>query len=490
MLPYKNLIIIDKKDSLSIYRQISLQFISLIQEGKLPPGAALPSTRNLAFDLQLHRKTIVAAYETLVSENWIDNLPRKSYTVSPNLPMVRPRSYNSKRISPFSESGNFDFEHYEPVMPLSLSLNNCRIEINDGFPDISLLPVQTIAKEFKKALESSASSKRSAVNLDGGSANFKISLCSFLNKTRGIDMGVENLFTTRGAQMAIYIAASLIIKPGDKVVVSEPTYFIAETLFEKLGAELIRIPMDADGMRTEELENILKKNVIKLLYIIPHHHHPTTVTMSMERRNHLMQLIDAYNFAVIEDDYDYDFQFKYDPYLPLASGNHRGNIIYIGSLTKVLGSPFRLGYMIAASDFLQAAARMRTLIDLRGDFIMEETISGMIANGDLARHIQKTNKLYSQRCDFLSDQVRTELGDMVDFTKPTGGMALWLKFKPEYDLSKIIKKANLKGLSIKGSAYCNGKDAHFNAFRFGFASLNELELAEAVSIIKKTAQSL
>ncbi|MDR6762028.1 GntR family transcriptional regulator/MocR family aminotransferase [Flavobacterium sp. 2755] len=490
MLPYKNLIIIDKKDSLPVYRQISLQLISLIQEGKLPPGAVLPSTRTLAFDLQLHRKTIVAAYETLVSENWIDNLPRKSYTVSPDLPMVRPRSYNSKRVSPFAEAGTFDFDHFELVMPLSRSLNNNRLEINDGFPDISLLPVQAISRQFKKALEVSASSRRSGVNLDGGSSNFKTSLRSFLNQTRGIDMGEENLFTTRGAQMAIYIAASLIIKPGDKVVVSEPTYFIAEALFEKLGAELIRVPMDGDGMCTEKLEDILKKNVIKMLYIIPHHHHPTTVTMSVERRNHLMKLITAYNFAVIEDDYDYDFQFKYDPYLPLASGDHGGRIIYIGSLTKVLGSPFRLGYMIATSDFLQAAARLRTLIDLRGDFIMEETISGMIANGDLARHIQKTNKLYSQRCDFLSDLVSSEMGDMIDFTKPTGGMALWLRVKPQYDLSKIIKKADLKGLTIKGSTYCIGKDAHFNAFRFGFASLNEQELTEAVHIIKTVAQNL
>ncbi|PWB27309.1 PLP-dependent aminotransferase family protein [Flavobacterium sp. HTF] len=490
MLPYKNLIIIDKKDVLPVYRQISQQFITLIQEGKLPPGSVLPSTRNLAFDLQLHRKTIVAAYETLVSENWVDNLPRKSYTVSPNLPTVRPRSYNSKRVSPFAEAGNFDFDHYELVMPLSRSSNNYRIEINDGFPDISLLPDQAISKQFKKALEFSASGRHPGVNLDGGSSNFKTSLRSFLNRTRGIDMEEENLFTTRGAQMAIYIAASLIIKPGDKVVVSEPSYFIAESLFEKLGAELIRVPMDGDGMCTDRLEAILKKNVIKMLYIIPHHHHPTTVTMSMKRRNHLMELITAYNFAVIEDDYDYDFQFKYDPYLPLASGDHGGRIIYIGSLTKVLGFPFRLGYMIATADFLQAAARMRTLIDLRGDFIMEETISGMIANGDLTRHIQKTNKLYSQRCDFLSDLVSTELGDMIDFTKPTGGMALWLKWKPQYDLSKIIKKTELKGVAIRGSAYCNGKDAHFNAFRFGFASLNEEKLAEAVHIIKTSAQGL
>ncbi|RZJ48404.1 MAG: PLP-dependent aminotransferase family protein, partial [Flavobacterium sp.] len=465
----------------------SLQFILLIQEGKLSPGAALPSTRVLAFDLDLHRKTIVAAYDVLVSEDWVDNLPRKGYRVSTNLPIVRPRSYNNKRVSSFSNKASFDFERLEPVLHPVISLNKTSLVINDGFPDITILPTKAIERQFKKALDNTVAGKSSGFNLNETS-NFKIALHSFLNRTRGIDMEIENLFTTRGAQMAIYIAASLIIKPGDKVVVSEPTYFIAEALFKKLGAELIRVPMDGDGMCTEELQKVLKTHIIKLLYIIPHHHHPTTVTMSIERRKHLMEIINQHNFAVIEDDYDYDFQFKYDPYLPLAAGDHGGKIIYIGSLTKVLGAPFRLGYIIATSEFLEAAAALRILIDLKGDIIMEETIAGLIHNGDLTRHIQKSNKLYSQRCDVLSDLISNELGDVVTFTKPTGGMALWLKFKPDYNVLQFIKKANLKGLSITGSSYCVGKDAHFNAFRFGFASLNEDQLTESVHIIKKTIE--
>lgn len=489
MLPYKNLIIIDKKESLPVYKQISLQFISLIQEGKLLPGTSLPSTRSLAFDLDLHRKTIVAAYDVLVSEDWVDNLPRKGYRISLDLPVVRPRSYNNKRVSPFANKASFDFEKLEPVIHPVISLNKTPLVINDGFPDITLLPTQALEKQFKKALDNAVAGKSTGFSLNEIS-NFKIALHSFLNRTRGIDMEIENLFTTRGAQMAIYIAASLLIKPGDKVVVSYPTYFIAEALFKKLGAELISVPMDADGMCTDELVKVLQKHTIKLLYIIPHHHHPTTVTMSLERRKHLMEIINNHNFAVIEDDYDYDFQFKYDPYLPLASGDHGGKIIYIGSLTKVLGAPFRLGYIIATAEFLGAAATLRTLIDLKGDIIMEETVAGLINNGDLTRHIQKTNKLYSQRCDVLSDLITSELDDKVTFSKPTGGMALWIKLKPQYDLLQLIKKANLKGLSITGTSYSVGKDAHFNAFRFGFASLNEEQLAEAVHIIKKTTDSI
>ncbi|ASK29275.1 hypothetical protein CEY12_03775 [Chryseobacterium sp. T16E-39] len=483
MLPYKNLIIINPEAHIPVYRQIAVQFISLIQEGKLLPGTLLPSTRVLAFDLQLHRKTITAAYDILVSEDWADNLPRKGYIVSSDLPLVKPRSYKKNKIGAFAHKNVISFEKLETILNPVVPIDHGRIMVNDGFPDISLLPVNAIAKQFKKSLDD-ITYKVSLRHQVSDQSNLSVELCSFLKQTRGLDMGVENIFTTRGAQMAIYIAASLIIKPGDKVIVSDPSYFIADLVFERLGAQLIRVPVDSDGVSTQAIEEVLQNHTIKMIYIIPHHHHPTTVTMSVERRQHMLRLINAYDVAVIEDDYDYDFQFKYDPYLPLASEDHGGKIIYIGSLTKVLGTPFRLGYMIATTDFLEAARKMRRLIDIRSDIIIEEAAAGLIRNGDLTRHIQKSNRLYSQRCDMASALINKELEGAVSFTKPTGGMALWLKFIPELDLSAIIKEAHKNGVTFSGSIYCTGKDANFNACRFGFASLDEKQLTEAIEIVK------
>jgi len=490
MLPYKNLIVIDKKSNVAVYRQLALQFINLIQEGKLLPGTELPSTRTLANDLQLHRKTIMAAYNALVTEDWIDNLPRKGYAVSLRLPVVRPRSYNTNRLGAYKGISSFGFEKLETIFYPSVSIANSRIVVNDGFPDISILPAEAIIKEYRSVLESATLNRIGTAWYAEGSPDFRRSLCTFLNQTRGMDISMENLLTSRGAQMAIYIAASLIIQPGDKVVVSDPGYLLASMLFEQLGAQLIRVPVDEEGMCTAPLEEILKNNDVRLLYVIPHHHHPTTVTMSVQRRNHLLQLIKAYDLAVIEDDYDYDFRYLYDPYLPLASGDHGGNIIYIGSLTKVLGTPFRLGYMIATQEFVQSAAKLRALIDLRGEVLMEQTITRLIDNGELARHIKKANKLYAQRCDFLSDLISNELSDVVNFTKPTGGMALWLKFRPAYPLSKIVKKAGTMGLTFTGSVYNEETNGGFNACRFGFASLQEEEMKEAVHILRKSADSL
>ncbi len=489
MLPYKNLLIIDKSSRIAVFRQLAMQFIRLIQEGKLLPGTALPSTRALAFDLEIHRKTVMAAYDALVAEDWVESLPRKGFVVSPRLPVVKPRSYPTNRLAAYESDPGFQYEELANFNYHSSASKKSDIVVDDGLPDIGLLPAEVMLKEYKSTLRYPVLKKISLGWELEGSADFRSALCNFLNQTRGIDIRTENLLTTRGAQMAIYVAAALIIRPGDKVIVSEPSYFFANMIFERLGAELIRVPVDANGMCTDAVEKALSAHPVRLLYVIPHHHHPTTVTMSVERRDHLLRLIRGYQLAVIEDDYDYDFQFQYAPYLPLASGNHEGNIIYIGSLTKVLGTPFRLGYMVAAEKFIHAAAKSRMLIDLRGDVFTEQMVSRLIERGELTRLIQKANKLYRQRCHFLADVLTSRLGEVIEMTRPSGGMALWLRFHADFHLAKIIKKASSTGLKITGSVYSEGSDAHYNAFRFGFASLNEAELEKAVDILQTSVNT-
>lgn len=481
MLPYKNLILIDKDSKIPLYRQISFQFIDLIQDGKISPGTKLPSTRALALDLHLHRKTVVSVYELLVSENWIDNLPRIGYRVSQVLPVIRPRSYR-KTVSPFDAKSGFEFDRRTIEFPLAPEANK-NIIINDGFPDTTLLPYTTLIKEFRKSLDRVTTTNDLHYKIEAPC--LKTSLRDFLHQTRGIDFNTNNLFITKGAQMAVYLAASLIIKPGDKVVMTEPSYILADALFDHLGAQIIRVPVDEHGMQTDALRDVLENNDIKLIYIIPHHHHPTTVTMSPERRKLLLELIRMYKPAVIEDDYDYDYQFNYDSYLPLASGDHEGNVVYIGSLTKVMGTPFRLGYMIATEEFIASVATRRVLIDIRGDLVIEKAVAAMINSGDLGRHIQKTNKIYAQRCALLCHLLDTEIKKYIFYRRPTGGLAIWITFKPQYDLSKIANYAQNIGLSIKSDVYFKGKYAYHNAFRFGYASLDNHKLTAAISILKK-----
>jgi len=485
MLPFKTLLVIDRNSEIAVYRQLANQMVSLINKGTLLPNMELPSTRSLALSLGLHRKTIMAAYNDLVAEDWLESVERKGYKVSGHLPAIRPRSYTARSHAGYSGKAAFDFARLDNVPLLPRASTGAKVIVDDGFPEKSIFPIESVSKEYKKLMYQSISDSQAQMGDIGGSAYFKECLSVFLNDTRGLNILTTNLLVTRGAQMAIYIAASLIIKPGDKIIVSDPSYFIADATFLHLGAELIRIPMDQEGMQIDAIEEVLKENKIKLLYIIPHHHHPTTTTLSPQRRSRLLALIKENNLPVIEDDYDYDFQYQQEPYLPLASGDHGGNIIYIGSLTKVLGTNYRLGYMIATNDFLNNALKLKSLIDLRGDMLMEGTIASLLQSGDLARFISKANRLYESRCNYAYELIKNELTDVVDFVKPQGGMALWLKFKDAYPLSNILTKASSFGLEMTGSAYHLGDNAKHNAIRFGYASINEQQMDFAVNIIKK-----
>ncbi|WPU93156.1 PLP-dependent aminotransferase family protein [Mucilaginibacter sabulilitoris] len=485
MLPFKTLLNIDKNSPEAVFKQIASQLVLLIQKGILLPDMQLPSTRLLAADLGLHRKTIMAAYNTLIAEDWLISKERKEYRVSTLLPIIKPRTYASKSKSSYKAESAIIYDKLEHLPSFPKIAAGFKVIVDDGFPDVNIFPVERVSQEYRRLLTHQTLKKSTATwNIDG-SPVIKEALSSFLNDTRGLNIEQGNLMITRGAQMAIYLAASLIIKAGDKVLVTSPNFFLADAVFMQLGAQLITVPVDDEGADVDAIADALEKNNIKLLYIIPHHHHPTTVTLSSTRRAKLLELIRIHQLAVIEDDYDYDFQYQYSPYLPLASGAHDGNVIYIGSLTKVLGSNFRLGYMISTPNFLHSAVKLKMLIDIRGDALMEGTIASLMENGEFSRFIMKANKLYEYRCDSASNLINSELNHLVEFKKPQGGMALWLKFKENYQVANIVNKASSLGLQLIGMPYFKSSDLTHDAIRFGFASLNEKELEFAVDVLKK-----
>jgi GntR family transcriptional regulator/MocR family aminotransferase len=321
-----------------------------------------------------------------------------------------------------------------------------------------------------------------------GALSLRLALSKFLNETRGLNISENNMLITRGAQMAIYIAAAIIIKPGTTVIVGEPNYGMANMLFEHLGAKLIRVPVDDNGIDVDALEKICKKKKPGLLYIVPHHHHPTTVTLSSQRRMQLLALIRQYNFPVIEDDYDYDFHYNSSPILPLASAEHNGNVIYIGSITKSFTSSFKVGYMVAPQNFIAETLKLRRLIDIRGDNLMEEALAVLFDTGDMQKHLKKSLKLYHQRRDLFCDLLNNSIGKHISFEKPSGGMALWVRFNKKKLLPSISQQASALGLFINDGSFYNSGTVNYNGLRMGFASLNEKEMEEAVKVLGKVVR--
>jgi GntR family transcriptional regulator/MocR family aminotransferase len=486
MLPFQTLLTINKDAGTPVYQQIANGLVRLIRDGVIKPGSQLPGSREMALLLQVHRKTIVAAYEELLTQDWIETIPRKGVIVSQRLPEIKPRTFKAAaKIPAYAGNTGFTFNKLPVSATAAAHAGEHRLIINDGFPDYRVAPVDLLMREYRSLYNSPAVKRFAMYGSHQGPQNLRNEMVQFLSDSRGLNITPANVLLTHGAQMAIYIAAKLILKPGATVLVGEPNYFLADMIFQQFGAKLVRIPLDENGMDVDAIARICKRQQPGLLYIIPHHHHPTTVTLSADRRMKLLELIRQYKLPVIEDDYDYDFHYSSGPILPLASADHGGNVIYIGSFTKSLATFVRIGYMVAPENFITEAALMRRMIDIRSDNVLEEALAVLFRNGDMQRHLKKSVKLYHERRDLLCDLLEKELKGVVSFTKPAGGMAVWTKFNEKYPLPALAARASAQGLFMTdGSSYSYGTRNH-NALRFGFASLNEKEIKEVVDILKK-----
>jgi GntR family transcriptional regulator/MocR family aminotransferase len=196
-----------------------------------------------------------------------------------------------------------------------------------------------------------------------------------LAAARGLAVDPANLVVTRGSQMALYLVALALIRPGDVVAVEDPGYFVAWEVFRSLGVRLVPVPVDREGLRVDELREVLRRRRVRAVLLTPHHQFPTTVTLSTGRRLELLQLAAARRFAIIEDDHDHEFHYEGRPVQPMASMDDSGVLVYIGSLSKVLAPGLRSGYLVAPTALVRQIGELRRLIDLQGDLAFDHALA-------------------------------------------------------------------------------------------------------------------
>jgi GntR family transcriptional regulator/MocR family aminotransferase len=240
------------------------------------------------------------------------------------------------------------------------------------------------------------------------------------------------------------------------------------------------VAIDGDGMDIEALQRLANATTLRAIYVTPHHQYPTTVTLRVARRLSLLALARAGRIAIIEDDYDHEFHYDGRPVLPLASADHAGLVVYIGTLSKVLAPGLRIGYLVAPPAVLRSARAIRSLLDIQGDLATEAAVAALIEDGELQRHVARVRRVYANRREILASSLRRVFGDGAEFTLAPGGMALWVRLHMSVDIDEWARRSVRHGVSwYTGRRYAfDGKPQPFA--RFSFAWLNERELPEAV----------
>ncbi len=489
MLPFKSIISIQRNGNVPVCLQIANGLTLAIKKGMIAPGARLPGTRTMAGQLEVHRKTVIAAFNELYAQGWIESKPSKGTFVSELLPETQPASFkkNVHPQTPIPAQTGYTLTSntllHKPVLA-----NKGMLAINDGFPDERLAPVTALNRAYRSILKRGIHKRYLSYSDVEGNLALRQVLAGYLMETRGVHAKPENIMITRGSQMGIYLAIEVLVSAGDNIIVGDTNYPVADMALQQAGAKLIRVPVDEHGLNVEAVEQVCTSKKIRAVYVTSHHHHPTTVTLRADRRIKLLSLARTYGFAIIEDDYDYDFHYNSSPILPLASADTHGMVVYIGSLCKAIAPAIRIGYMVGPVNLITEVAKLRRIIDRQGDPVLEQAVAELMKEGDIKRHMKKSLRVYHYRRDLFCQTLKDKLGSEISFNVPDGGMAIWAKFDASIKLPQVAEKALKKGLYISDGAIYNPEHTNLNATRMGFASLNEEEIIQAIDILARVVK--
>jgi GntR family transcriptional regulator / MocR family aminotransferase len=465
---------IDRGDAAPVVAQIARAISAHIAAGRLRPGERLPGTRDLSRILSVHRNTVLAAYQELGAEGWVETSPSRGTFVSKEIPSaLRPRaaarSQGRRRVG-------------YSIEPPPNHRDTCRrspgvLELGGGVPDLRLVPIAAIARAYRRAL------RRPGI-LDytepRGEERLRQAIGAMLRSTRGLDPDPEQLIVTRGSQHALTLIARALLRPGDVVGVEELGYTSAWEAFRAVGARLVPLPLDEGGVRVDALEALVRREKVRALYLTPQHQFPTTVTFPAGRRLALLGLAAAQRFVVIEDDYDGDFHYQGRPVLPLASNDPARVVVYVGTLSKILAPALRIGYVHAPEEVVSCLAEHRRYLDGQGDRAMELAIAELLEDGEVQQHVWRMRRAYATRRDAFVEALRERLGDVLDFTVPAGGMAVWCRTDPGIDVDRWAAEARKKGVAVQPGSDFTFDGRPYPALRAGFARLPERELNEGV----------
>lgn len=478
---------IDPGAETPVFLQIARAIADGVREGRLRPGEALPSSRHLAETLLVHRNTVLAAYGELQAEGWISMQPAVGTFVSRAIPETRPQEFAGPARPAMPRVPGFDL----PPPPRRYVRPEYRpgtLVLGGGTPDVRLIPADELSRAYRRALRLVGPS---ALNYGDprGHERLRTELSAMLSSVRGVAANERTLLLTRGSQMALYLVAHALVRPGDVVAVEGLGYQPAWEAFRTAGAQLVPMPVDRSGLCLEPLERLLATGSVRAVYLTPHHQYPTTVTLDPGRRLCLLELAQRHRVALIEDDYDNEFHFEGRPILPMASADRAGVVVYLGTLSKILAPGLRIGFVVAPEPLIAQMAELRLLIDRQGDQAMEYAVAELISDGAIQRHVRKMRRVYRDRRDALAEALSSTFGDEVSFQLPAGGLALWAHFPATEDLLAWSERAADNGVGFSPAARfaLDGSNPPFA--RLGYAALREGELAQAVARMARCART-
>jgi 2-aminoadipate transaminase len=359
------------------------------------------------------------------------------------------------------------------------------IDLSIGQPAMDLLPHALISKAAAHFMGEKDISLLQ-YGIMQGDASFREELARFLSEHYSMDIEPESLLITAGASQGLDLLCTLFAKPGDTILVEEPSYYLALQIFREHGLKPITVPMDQGGIDIERLEASLKKGKPAFLYCIPAFHNPTGITLSDERRKKLAAVSEAYNLRIIADEVYHLLSYTITPPPHLVAYDKKGSVFSLGSFSKIVAPGLRLGWIQGAPDALKEISSCGLLTSGGGmNPVGQGLLRSILKLRLLDDHLQAIRQSYHKRSQALYLTLQELVPGQISFSPPQGGYFLWLTLPEDFDTNALLTLAKKNKVSFHPGLRFSSTGGLRNSLRLSFSYYREKDLQEGARRMAK-----
>jgi DNA-binding transcriptional MocR family regulator len=458
----------DRKDKKPIYKQI-VEYIELgISSGLFPPDSLLPSERRLANELEVNRSTIIAAYEELQSLGIVERKKGSGTRVSTDIWGI-----SHKRIpnwGRYVEDGSF-----LPNLPLVQRIRsevqkNDLINLASGELSPSLIP----NSQFRKILSKHPFIENLGYDHPQGNVGLRESISAHVKQFKNIDTNPSSILITSGAQQALHLIVECLLKPGDAVAIEDPSYCYSLPIFQSAGLKTFLLPVDEHGINPDDLLSLHKKHRIRMVFLNPDHQNPTGTVLHLSRRKRMLELSTELGIPIIEDDPYSLTSYNGEVNPTLKSMDFNGNVLYISSLSKIVASGLRIGWVMGPEQVIQRLADAKQQVDFGHSVFPQWIACEFLRSEYFSTHIDMIRAQLELRSYTITSSLKEIIGDQVDFFTPVGGIHLWCKIDPSINEYQLLNETMKNGVAFVPGSILGSKKGYIR-FTFGRGEPNDIQ---------------
>ena len=322
-------------------------------------------------------------------------------------------------------------------------------------------------------------------SLNDGDPRLRQCIKDFLFERYHIGSDDDDIIITTGAEQGLDMLAKLLCNEGDAVLCEEPSFVGALNTFRSYGAQLVGVPMEADGIHLSKLEEAMQQHPnIKFMYLIPNFQNPTGITMSEEKRRKVLELSVKYSVPIVEDNPYGDLRFAGEPVPAMKSMDTTGNVIYAGSFSKVLAPGLRVAYLCVPKQLMSALNTAKQCSDVHTAILNQLICYKFLTDFDFDAHIENCCRIYKQKYELMAGEINRCFSTRVTVTEPQGGMFLWCTLPDGADMMAFCKEAVQRGVAVvPGNAFLMDEAKSCQSFRMNYSSLPDEKIIEGIEIL-------